>query len=103
MFTITLLRDYSACGFLARPICFRSAAGGSLPSPKLHAGLYKRPRCLGGREAPVQPGSAEVLGSFGKLQLFFFFPTLSSSQPAANPFNPRLTRPRFTLPGQQLD
>lgn len=27
---------------------FVLAAGGSLPSPKLHAGLYKRPRRLGG-------------------------------------------------------
>lgn len=62
VFTITLLRDYSACGFLARPICFCSAAGGSLPSPKLHAGLYKRPRRLGCGEARAQPGSAAVQG-----------------------------------------
>lgn len=62
VFTITLLRDYSACGFLACPICFCSAAGGSLPSPKLHAGLYKRPRFLGCGEARAQPGSAAVRG-----------------------------------------
>lgn len=64
VFTITLLRDYSACGFLARPICFCSAAGGSLPSPKLHAGLYKRPRRLGCGEARAQPGSAAAQGRF---------------------------------------
>ena len=64
VFTITLLRDYSACGFLARPICFDSAAGGSLPSPKLHAGLYKRPRRLGCGEARTQPGSAAAQGRF---------------------------------------
>lgn len=60
VFTITLL----SCGFLARPICLCSAAGGSLPSPKLHAGLYKRPRCLGCGEARAQSGSAAAQGRF---------------------------------------
>lgn len=67
---------------------FVLAAGGSLPSPKLHAGLYKRPRRLGGgrlAHSPAPLGAGEVSVSRSSL----FFPTGCKS------LNTQLTSPRL--------
>lgn len=100
VFTITSLRDYSACGFLSRPICLCSAAGGSLPSPKLHAGLYKRLAASaagGSRAAQLGGGARQGLVSSNSL---FSFPTgCKSLIPQRS--NPRLapgTTAQFVAP-----